>query len=162
MTELPHSKSCFVCGSRNPSGLKLRFETDGTIVRARFTPRPEHNGFISVIHGGILATVLDELMVWGCAVQMKQFSYCAEMTVRYVSPARPGELIIAEGDLIENRRGRIFLASGILKREDGSQICTSTGKYMPVKGGDTGLWMADFEGTPEQLRLMFGPATAGS
>jgi acyl-coenzyme A thioesterase PaaI-like protein len=123
-------------------------------------PEAVHNGFINVIHGGLLATVLDEVMVWGCAVQMKQFSYCAEMTVRYVSPARPDEAIIAEGELVENRRGRIFLASGALKREDESVICTSTGKYMPVKGGDYGLWMADFEGTPEQLRSMFGSATS--
>ena len=160
MTELPHSKSCFVCGSRNPIGLKLHFHTDGKIVRARFTPESAHNGFINVIHGGLLATVLDEIMVWGCAVRTKQFSYCAEMTVRYVSPARPGETIIADGELVENKRGRIFLASGVLKREDDSIICTSTGKYMPVKGGDSGLWMADFEGTPEQLGAMFGPATS--
>ena len=160
MIELPHSKSCFVCGSRNPIGLKLRFQTDGKIVRARFTPEPAHNGFINVIHGGLLATVLDEVMVWGCAVQTKQFSYCAEMTVRYVSPARPGEEIIAEGELVENKRGRILLASGALKREDNSVISTSTGKYVPVKNGEYGLWMADFEGTPEQLRAMFGPATS--
>lgn len=157
MTELPHSKSCFVCGSRNPIGLKLRFETDGRIVRARFTPEAQHNGFINVIHGGLLATVLDEVMVWSCAVQTRQFSYCAEMTVRYLSPARPGETLIAEGELAENKR-RIFAASGLLKREDGTAICTSTGKYMPVKGGSA-MWMADFEGTPEQLRAMFGDST---
>jgi uncharacterized protein (TIGR00369 family) len=159
MIDLPHSKSCFVCGSRNPIGLKLRFQTDGKIVRAKLTPEAVHNGFIDVIHGGLLATVLDEIMVWGCAVQTKHFSYCAEMTVRYLSPARPGEEIIAEGELVENKRGRIFLAAGVLKRADETVICTSTGKYMPVKGGDLGLWMADFEGTPEQLRQMFGPAT---
>ena len=161
MTELPHSKSCFVCGSKNPIGLKLRFQTDGRIVRSTFNPEPAHNGFINVIHGGLLATVLDEIMVWGCAVQTKQFSYCAEMTVRYLSPALPGEPIIAEGELVENKKSRIFLAAGVLKRQDGSAICTSTGKYMPVKG-DLGIWMADFEGTPEQLRALFGPATATS
>jgi uncharacterized protein (TIGR00369 family) len=161
MTDLPHSKSCFVCGSKNPIGLKLRFQTDGKIVRAKFTPQLVHNGFINVIHGGLLATVLDEIMVWGCAVQTRQFSYCAEMTVRYLSPARPGEPIIAEGELAENKKGRIFLANGVLKREDQSILCTSTGKYMPVKG-ELGIWMADFEGTPEQLQALFGPTTARS
>src|SRR5690349_81677 len=107
MTELPHSKSCFVCGARNIHGLKLRFETDGRIVRARFVPQPEHAGFIDVVHGGILATVLDEIMVWGCAVQTRHFSYCAEMTVRYISPSRPGEALIAEGEMIENKKGRL-------------------------------------------------------
>ena len=75
-TELPHSKSCFVCGSRNPVGLNLRFESDGKILRSRFTLCANHCGFLGVVHGGVLATVLDEIMVWGVAVQLKQFSYC--------------------------------------------------------------------------------------
>jgi hypothetical protein len=45
MLKLPCTKSCFVCGLNNPIGLKLNFETDGKIVRASFTPRPEHIGF---------------------------------------------------------------------------------------------------------------------
>lgn len=150
--ELPHSKSCFVCGSRNPIGLKLRFETDGRIVRVRFTLRREHGGFIDVIHGGVLATVLDEIMVWACAVQAREFSYCAEMNVRYLSPGRPDTVMIGEAEMTENKRGRLFLAKGELKYEDGRSIATSTGKYMPVRGVDMTRWFADFEGTPEQLR----------
>src|SRR5688572_32661140 len=83
LTELPHSKSCFVCGSRNPLGLNLRFKTDGRTVETSFVLRPEHCGFVDVIHCGVLETVLDEIMDWACAVQAKQFSYCAEMSVRY-------------------------------------------------------------------------------
>src|SRR5689334_983114 len=45
MRELPHTHSCFVCGESNAFGLKIRFETDGRIVQARFLPRPEHVGF---------------------------------------------------------------------------------------------------------------------
>jgi uncharacterized protein (TIGR00369 family) len=156
MIELPHSKSCFVCGSRNPIGLRLRFRTDGRIVQARFMPRPEHNGFINVIHGGLLATILDEVMVWACAVQTKHFSYCAEMTVRYLSPATPGEEIVAEAELVANKR-RLFLAKGELKRTDGTVLATSTGKYMPVREAGLSAWREDFEGTPEQLRDFLGP-----
>src|ERR1041385_3913787 len=63
MKILPHTRSCFVCGEANPAGLRLRFETDGQVVTARFTPRPEHIGFKQVVHGGIVATLLDEIMV---------------------------------------------------------------------------------------------------
>jgi len=69
MRELPHTHSCFVCGDANAGGLKLRFETDGRIVRARFVPRAEHIGFKQTVHGGIIATVLDSVM--GCAVHTK-------------------------------------------------------------------------------------------
>lgn len=159
MTELPHTKSCFVCGVRNPIGLKLRFRTDGRIVQARFTPRPEHNGFIDVVHGGLLATVLDELMVWACAVSTKRFSYCAEMNVRYLSPVRPGGEILAEAELTENKRDRLFLAQGKLQDLNGTVLTTATGKYMPVREVDLSRWKEDFEGTPEELQRIFGAAT---
>lgn len=114
---------------------------------------------MNVVHGGLLATVLDEMMVWACAVRTRQFSYCAEMTVRYLLPVRPGASIVAEAELVENKRGRLFLASGALKLEDGTVLCTSTGKYIPVKAADVSMWMDDFEGTPEQLRALFGGPT---
>ena len=137
--------------------MNLRFKTDGRVVQARFSPRPEHNGFINVVHGGLLATVLDEVMVWACAVRTHQFSYCAEMNVRYLSPARPAEEILAEAELVENKRDRLFLAKGELRGADGRILTTSTGKYMPVRGLDLAAWAEDFEGTSEQLRELFGP-----
>jgi uncharacterized protein (TIGR00369 family) len=154
MTELPHSRSCFVCGSRNAIGLNLRFQTDGQVVQSRFTPRPEHNGFINVVHGGLLATLLDEMMVWACAVQTRRFSYCAEMTVRYLAPAQPDQVMLAQANLVANKRDRLFLAEGSLQREDGIQIATATGKYMPIRDVDVSQLIADFEGTPEQLSFL--------
>src|SRR5689334_4462872 len=106
MKVLPHTHSCFVCGDSNAIGLKLHFETDGHIVRTHFTPRPEHVGFSQVVHGGILATLLDEIMVWACGVQTKRFAYCAELTVRFLQPLQPGQEVIATGELITNRRDK--------------------------------------------------------
>src|SRR5512133_3324230 len=84
MKELPHTHSCFVCGDANPNGLKLRFETDGKLVKARFVPRAEHAGFRQTVHGGLVATLLDEIMVWACAVQTRRFAFSAELVVRYL------------------------------------------------------------------------------
>ena len=158
MKELPHSKGCFVCGARNSAGLKLRFHTDGNIVETRFTPETNHNGFVNVTHGGILATLLDEIMVWACGVQTRQFSYCAEMTVRYHSPSQPGQTLIARGEMTENKRGRMFIACGDLHTEDGRLVCSSTGKYMPVKDISFTSLLEDFEGSPEDLKRFFSPA----
>ncbi|HKI68805.1 MAG TPA: PaaI family thioesterase, partial [Verrucomicrobiae bacterium] len=102
MKVLPHTRSCFVCGESNPVGLKLRFHTDGRIVETRFTPRPEHVGFRQVVHGGIIATLLDEIMVWACAVPTKKFAFCAELNVRFVHPIPPGEEVLAVGELVAN------------------------------------------------------------
>src|SRR6476661_8650552 len=90
MNVLPHTHSCFVCGESNSIGLNLRFETDGHIVQTHFRPRAEHVGFKQVVHGGIIATLLDEIMVWACAVQTKRFAFCAELNVRFLKPLQPG------------------------------------------------------------------------
>ena len=106
MRQLPHTRSCFVCGEANPAGLKLRFETDGRVVQTSFVPQGEHVGFRQTVHGGLIATLLDEIMVWACAVQTKRFAFCAELNVRFIGPVRPNEAVIASGELVSNRHGQ--------------------------------------------------------
>ena len=146
MRELPHTRSCFVCGEANPIGLKLRFETDGQVVRARFVPCAEHAGFRHTVHGGLVATVLDEIMVWACAVQARRFAFCAELNVRFQHPVRPDQEMWATSKLVENRRDKIFIAEAQL-REAAGEICASaTGKYLPVKETQTADLAEDFIG----------------
>jgi uncharacterized protein (TIGR00369 family) len=155
MKELPHTHSCFVCGDSNAIGLNLRFETDGNIVRTRFAPRPEHIGFKQVVHGGIIATLLDEIMVWACLAQTKRFAYCAEMTVRFLSPLRPGEETIATGVLAANRRDKIFEAKADLKDANGRIFATATGKYLPVKALELTDMATDLVGDPARILERF-------
>ena len=146
MQPLPHTRSCFVCGEANPLGLRLRFHTDGQIVRATYQPRPEHIGFANTVHGGLLATLLDEIMVWACAVRTRRFAYCAEMSVRYAHPARPGEELHATAELFEDRRGKLFLAQGELRNPAGLVLATATGKYLPMKGDVAAGMVGDLVG----------------
>ena len=136
MRELPHTLSCFVCGEANPLGLRLRFETDGQVVRARFTPRPEHAGFKGVLHGGLLMTVLDEIMVWACAVQARRFAFSAEMRTRFLRPARPHEPLTVTGELLANRRGKIFEAKARVTNAAGESLAEATGRYVPIQDAD--------------------------
>ena len=153
MQKLPHTRSCFVCGDSNSIGLGLKMETDGTLVHVRYTPRPEHNGFRHVVHGGLLATVVDEIMVWACAVKAGQFAFCAELNVRFVSPARPGEPLHGTAELVENRRNRIFEAKADLRNQAGEVVVSATGKYMPLKGEQTQQMLDDFVSDPGTMRF---------
>jgi len=146
MKELPHTHSCFVCGDTNPRGLKLRFHTDGRVVTARFKPCPEHIGFKGVVHGGITATVLDEIMVWACVVATKQFAYCAELNVRYLRPLTPDVEVSVTSELIADRKGRIFEAKAAVLDSTGTPLVQATGKYIPIRTADASLMMADFVG----------------
>ena len=153
MKALPHTHSCFVCGESNPFGLKLRFETDGRIVQTRFTPRAEYAGFKGVVHGGIVATLLDEIMVWACAVQTQRFAYCAELTVRFLMPLQPGQEVVGRAELTANRRDKIFEAEGELKDSGGKLLASATGKYLPVKAQDAAEMATDLIGDLGLLKM---------
>jgi uncharacterized protein (TIGR00369 family) len=151
MRELPHTSSCFVCGESNAFGLKIRFETDGNIVRTKFRPKPEHIGFKQTIHGGIIATVLDEIMVWACSVQTKRFAYCAELNVRFLSPLRPGEEVLASAEMTANRKNKIFEAKGEVRDQSGRVLASATGKYLPIKEADVAAMLDDFVGDAKEV-----------
>ena len=146
MKPLPHTHSCFVCGESNPFGLKLRFETDGRIVQTRFVPRAEHIGFKGVVHGGLIATVLDEIMVWACAVPTRKFAYCAELTVRYLQPLAPGAEVIVTSELVANRKDRIYEAKASARTAANVLLAEATGKYLPIKSAVIAELARDFVG----------------
>jgi acyl-coenzyme A thioesterase PaaI-like protein len=148
MKELPHTRSCFVCGEANPNGLKLRFETDGRIVQTHFVPRAEHVGFRQTVHGGLISTLLDEVMVWACAVQTKRFAFCAELKVRFIGPVRPDEEVVVTGELVSNRRDKLFEARADLRNQAGVVVATATGKYLPIKQAEATDMVTDFVGDP--------------
>lgn len=154
MKVLPHTRSCFVCGESNPIGLNLRFHTDGRLVQTKFSFRPEHVGFQQTIHGGLISTLLDEVMVWACAVQTRRFAYCAELAIRFLHPTRPGTELVVTAELAENRRNRIFEAKSALRDSKGLVLATGAGKYLPMK--EEAEFAADFVGSPDWLNR---PAT---
>ncbi|HVY71566.1 MAG TPA: PaaI family thioesterase [Verrucomicrobiae bacterium] len=156
MQKLPHTKSCFVCGTQNPTGLKLDFETDGNVVRSRFVPQPGWVGFQQTLHGGIVATILDEVMVWACGVQTKRLAYCAELTVRFVQPVRPGEETVATGEVTLNRRNKIVETKGEIRDADGGLLASATAKYIPLKEEETAKMLGDFAEDPG---MVFGAAS---
>lgn len=143
MKTLPHTRSCFVCGSQNPSGLNLRFTVDEAGVHTVFIPGTGHIGFSRTIHGGIIATLLDEIMAWACIAQGGQLAYCAELNTRFLNVARPGEPVFALGKIVENKRGKLFLAEGEVRSKDGIILATATGKYLPIKGDALAEMKAD-------------------
>ena len=146
MKELPHTHSCFVCGESNPHGLKLRFHTDGRVVTTKFRPQPEHVGFKGVVHGGVTATVLDEIMVWACVVVTRRFAFCAELNVRYLRPLTPAGEFIVTSEMVADRKGRMFEAKATVLDSGGQTLVQATGKYMPVQDAAVSDMVTDFVG----------------
>jgi acyl-coenzyme A thioesterase PaaI-like protein len=124
---------CFVCGEKNPFGLKLRIRTDPergeSMAEVIF---PEHfQGWAKIVHGGLLATVLDEAMIY--AGGAKGFRcVTGEMTVRYIKPAATGVSYLLKGRFLEDK-GRIVLAESMLLDGDGLEVARATGKLFKVQ-----------------------------
>jgi len=157
--QLPYTRDCFVCGAHNSHGLHLRFRRDGDEVMAEFTPQPQHAGFRGIVHGGILATVLDEAMFWAAAVTQKRFCLAAELNVRFVKKVvvRQKLLVIAR---LKLDRGRVWESSAELRNEAGAVCAHATCKQMPMtleQMKDAAMDFLPDPDTTEAMRLFGDP-----
>ena len=61
------ANNCFVCGAENPIGLKVKFSIVNEVCIGSFTPQMQHTGYDNLTHGGILFSLLDDVMAnWAC------------------------------------------------------------------------------------------------
>jgi uncharacterized protein (TIGR00369 family) len=120
--------NCFACGRDNPIGMSLHIELGEGTARTSWTAGDDFVGWSDKLHGGIVATLLDEVMAWACS-SFDAWAVTAEMTVRYRSPSAPGEELRAEGRVVERRR-RIYEVAGEVRGADGRLVAEATGRYL--------------------------------
>jgi uncharacterized protein (TIGR00369 family) len=125
------SRACFVCGTDNPGGLGCAPEREGAKVVIRFTPGEAHRGFSKAVHGGITASLLDEVV--GVAVGQRSGFKCAtvELTVSYRRPLTVGVEVRAEGWYVR-KRGRLILGAGRIVDGAGNVLATARGRFLPL------------------------------
>lgn len=123
---------CFACGKDNKEGMDLTWIVEGRTCRTVFTPQRKFQGWKGIVHGGILAAILDEAMTrlaWiacGGAVT-------AEMTVRFLRPAPIAEKIYARGEIVSENRKVVEMSASLHKEgPDGPVIARSTGKAVKI------------------------------
>lgn len=115
---------CFACGPENPIGLKLTFTEEEDKYMARFTAGREHQGYDGVVHGGIVSTLLDEIMArYPYAKGLT--SVTARLEVRYRQPTPVGVELTVTGRVV-SQRGRIYEMAGTVALPDGK--VTAEGK----------------------------------
>ena len=130
--ELIDDHRCFVCGMENPDGLRLQWKTEGLTTFAQFIPEPKYQGWRGILHGGIVAALLDEAMT-RLACELCGGALTAEMTVRFVAPARIGELLFVRGEMISESRKIVAMKASIhVSHHGGKVIAHSTGKAIKI------------------------------
>jgi len=131
----PNSRHCFVCGLENPFGLKLRFYTSGPgEVTAEYTVPLEYQGYPGVVHGGIVAAMLDEVAgrtLMGPDADRARFMYTARLTIHYrrnVPVCKPLRIV---GRVIKNKR-RVATAAAYLYGPDGDLLAEAEALLVDV------------------------------
>ncbi len=120
--------NCFACGRDNPIGMRLRIELGEGTASTVWRGGANHVGWSDKLHGGLIATLLDEVMAWAPS-SYDSWAVTAEMSVRYRSPAAPDEELRAEGRVVERRR-RIYVVRGEVRGGDGRLIASGHGRYL--------------------------------
>ena len=127
---LQANDACFVCGSKNPRGLRLRFAADAGAVSALWETSGGWEGFQGVIHGGIVSTVLDEAMSKAVASNGWPALTC-ELRVRLRRHVSPGECLQVRGWVVEKRKRRV-LTEACLKDQEGNERAHAWAAFLLV------------------------------
>jgi len=124
---------CFACGRNNPIGLKLHIKHKDDICYTTFTPEEDHSGWLNVMHGGLLATIMDEVMahwLWGRGIP----AMTVEMNTRYLKPVPIGEPIIVTAKQQQDR-GRLAYMEAEVTLADGTRVARATSKFIKTERG---------------------------
>lgn len=78
---------CFGCAPNNPIGLKMEFFEDGEYIIAHWEPSPQYEGYHNVLHGGIQATLMDEIANWVIIHKLRRTGVTNSMEVKYIKSA---------------------------------------------------------------------------
>ena len=111
--------NCFVCGPRNAIGLRVKFQMDGDVCRGEFTPGKDHCGYDGITHGGILFSLLDDVMAnWLYLKGLRCFT--AKCEIRYRNPLPVGCRVLLAGKSLKRKRN-IVVMEGVASRADTSE-----------------------------------------
>jgi len=127
---LKSSSYCFACGENNPFGLKLKILGDENGVWTTFKVTQYYEGFKDITHGGIIATILDEMIAWACRKRNLDV-LTAELAVRYKKKLAIGETIQATGKVVKEHN-RLIIGESLIKDSKGQIIATGYAKMLLV------------------------------
>jgi uncharacterized protein (TIGR00369 family) len=109
--------NCFVCGQDNPIGLRLDFNYQQEFAEARFKLSKVYEGYDGIIHGGIVASILDEAMA-KIILHQEIKAVTSALTIGYKKPLKPDENYTVQGTIISIRRRIVEAESRIFKDEE--------------------------------------------
>jgi uncharacterized protein (TIGR00369 family) len=132
--------NCFGCGATNPWGLHLTFyaEPDGS-VRTRWVPEVNHQGYEGMVHGGIIATVFDEVMAWAISNQ-GIWAVTGRLNTSFRKPVEIGTPTMARAQVVDVHSRAVEVKATIVREADGALLAEATGVFVRVPQATADAW----------------------
>jgi len=128
---LPNNRdhNCFGCSPTNPSGLQMSFLAGDACVTSHITV-PEHLcGWNNLVHGGVLSTILDEIMSWATIHLLKQIPMTKSITVDFIKPVFVSNPLTVQGRVLDKISRREALMEGNILDADDVCCARATGTF---------------------------------
>jgi acyl-coenzyme A thioesterase PaaI-like protein len=136
---------CFACGTNNPIGLKLDFYRRGDSVCSDVFLSSNHVGWQNMAHGGIISTLLDEVMSWTVIYFKKAFSVTRRMQVRYLKPVPVEVELTVKGTLTSEGKSNSCKAEAVLFDTEGNVLAKGEGDFAVLTGDKLTALPEDFK-----------------
>ena len=138
---------CFGCGRQNPIGLKMTFFEDGEQVWAPWTPLREHQGYEEIVHGGLITTVLDEVMGWAIYVR-KLWAVTGSINVRFRKPVMVGEALTARAWVATVSGRKVDVRAQLVRDCDGQVLAEGSALFIRVPEEQASDWQGRYFDKP--------------
>jgi uncharacterized protein (TIGR00369 family) len=123
----PHN--CFACGTLNVHGIGLELHAGDDRCWTELALPDRFQGWDGIAHGGIVCTILDEVMAWAL-VDHDMWGVTARMNVEFKRPVPLGRRIRAEGRVLQVRRRLVEAEGVILDPENGAILARSRATFV--------------------------------
>lgn len=138
--------SCFGCSPRNDHGLQMTFLTDDAAVYSWLSVPRHLCGWDDIAHGGVVTTILDEIMSWSAIYLLDRFILTKSITIEFLKPVMTGRELAAAGRILEVVSEREAIMEGFLFNDEGA-LCSRThgnfALFTPEAIKKTGLFSAE-------------------
>lgn len=129
--EVPNSNShtCFGCSGNNRHGLQMKFFTDEHSVFSSVIVPDHLGGYTKIVHGGVVSTILDEIMGWAGIYLLKKITMTKNMSIDFLQSVYIGEKLWVEGNIVEQTGRNQAVIDGIIYNHKGEPSARSRGTF---------------------------------
>jgi len=137
--------NCFACGTANPIGLNLHFYLLGEYVCSDVTLGKNYEGWENMAHGGIVSTLLDEVMSWAVIYFRRIFFVTRSMKIKYIKPVPLYTVLKVKARIMEEKKGRLCQVRGWIQDQDKNMLARGEATFARLS--DKELYLV-----PEKLK----------